>query len=211
MSDNHSNKQKFSFLRSGFLRSDRGKVTTAIVGASLLIGASFGVPAIADSKVYQHAKLYASETSVGSLVEKAGWGERRGHRHGSRFANMSDEEIEKRVTRVVRHVAIEIDATDEQTAKIATLMSAVAKDMRPLRKDFREAGLEMLDLLTSDNVDREALEKVRTERLSVVDQRSKQVVDALADVAETLTPEQRATLVERMREFRSMRRFMRRG
>ena len=32
---------------------------------------------------------------------------------------MSDAEIEKKITRVVKHVAIEIDATDEQTVDVA--------------------------------------------------------------------------------------------
>ena len=46
-------------------------------------------------------------------------------------------EIEAKVVRVVKHVAIEIDANEEQTEKIRTLLIAVAKDLKPLRAEMR--------------------------------------------------------------------------
>ncbi len=197
------------------LRKDRNKLIAVTVGAAAIIGASFAVPAVADSRMFQHAKLYVTEANTNeAFIQKAGWGERRGwfghHRHGG-WANLSDEEIESRINRVVKHVAIEIDATPEQTVKITQLLSAVAKDMKPLRGEFREAGKKMHDLLISDTIDREALEKLRSERMAEIDRRSRQVVNAVADVAEVLTAEQRATLDKRIKEFRSMRHGWRRG
>ena len=191
------------------LRKDRNRLIAVVAGTAAVIGASFAVPAIAESRMFQHAKLYVTDTNAENpFVQKAGWGR---DRHRGRWSNLSDAEIEKRISRVVKHVAIEIDATPEQTTKISALLSAVAKDMKPLRDEFRDAGDKMRSILTADTVDREALEKLRTERMAEIDRRSRQVVTALADVAEVLTAEQRQTLEERIEEFRSMRRRWHRG
>ena len=193
-------------------KSGAVKIAAIVTATSMLIGASFGVQAIAESKMYQHAKLYVSgpgSLDNTSFVQKAGWGERR--RDRTRFSEMSDEQIEKRVTRMVKHLAIEIEANDEQEAKIIALVSAVAKDVRPLRGEFRDAGDELQKLLTADNIDREALEKLRVERLAKADEVSKEVMNALADVAEVLTPEQREVVSERMEQFKHMRKRWRRG
>ncbi len=210
-------------------RDGKVKLTAIIAATTMLIGASFGVQAVADSKVYQHAKLYvteggfsnsASTTHENPFVQQAGWG---GDKHrswgrgkhrgwgGKHFSEMSDADIEKRVTRVVKHVSIEIEATPEQEQKITTLVTALAKDMRPLREDFRAAGKEMHKLLIADTINREAIEKIRTERLAEADRISKEVTTAIADVAEVLTLEQRKILQERIEQFRGMRRHWRRG
>ena len=69
----------------------------------------------------------------------------------------------------------------------------------------------MHKLLTANTIDRAALEKVRAERLAEADRVSKELVNALADVAEVLTPEQRVIVNERLEQFKSMRRHWRRG
>ena len=192
-------------------RSGKTKVAAIIGATTLLIGASFGVQAVADSKVYQHAKLYITNTETvddNPFVKKAGWGKRGHHR---RFSEMSDAEIEKRVSRMVKHVAIEIDATDEQTQKITALVSAVAKDMKPLRGEFRSAGEEMQKLLTAGTIDRVAMERIRAERIATADKVSKELMNTVADVAEVLTAEQRQILEERIQQFKSMRRRWHRG
>ncbi len=189
--------------KPGILGTDRRKVIAVIAGTSALIAASFGVQAVADSKPYQHLKLVVTEGDVSNpFMHKAGW--RRGGHHGD-WAKLSDEQIEKKVSRVVRHAAIEIDANDEQTRKITALLTAVAKDMRPLRDEFRSAGMAMKDLLLADKVDREALEKLRAERIAKADEVSRELLNAAADVADVLTPEQRKAVEKRVEEFRSWR------
>ena len=90
--------------------------------------------------------------------------------------------------------------------KIITLVTAVAKDMKPMREQFRAAGKEMHDLLLADTIDRNALEKLRAERLAEADRISKNLATALVDVAEILTPEQRKKLDARIKDFREHRR-----
>ena len=177
-----------------------------IIGATaLLIGASFGVQAVAESKIYQHAKLYmtgsTSSVSEESAVHKASW-DKRGHK---RFSKMTDSEIDKKITRAVKHLSIEIDATPEQQQKIIALASAVAKDMRPLHGQFHDAGEQLKSLLTAETIDRAAVEKIRAERLTEADRVSKELVTAITDVAEVLTPEQRKVVSERIEQFKSMR------
>ncbi len=202
--------------KKSFFRSDKGKVTAVIIGTGMLIGASFGVQAVAESKPYQHAKLYMTGQSAensNSFFQKASWSGREGRKHRKRgdWSKMTDEQIEKRVGRFVKHVAIEIEATDEQTTKITTLLTSVAKNMRPVRGEFKDAGKQMQTLLTAETVDRAAMEKVRSERVAKVDSLSKELMTAMADAAEVLTVEQRKVLAERVKQFRSMRRHWRRG
>ncbi len=83
--------------------------------------------------------------------------------------------------------------------------------MKPLHAQMHASRDEMKALLLADTIDRAAMEKMRAERIAEVDQISKDLVNAVADVAEVLTPEQRVVLEERIREFRKMFGGHRRG
>lgn len=194
---------------TGWFQKGNRKIIAIVTGTALLVGGAFGVQAVADSKAYSHMKLAVSDDGgwSGGGWHHAGW---RGHGR-MRLADMTEAEIEDRIERIVKHVAIEIDATEDQQKKITALVTAVAKDLKPLRDDMRVAGKDLHNLLVADTIDRAALEKLRAERLAEVDRISKNLVDAVADVAEVLTPEQRKVLDKRIQQFRSMRRGWRRG
>ena len=124
---------------------------------------------------------------------------------------MSDAEIEAKIERMVKHVAIEIEATAEQQEKITTLVNMVAKDLKPVHEQMRAAGKEIHDLLMADTIDRTALEQLRADQLAEADRISKSLVNAVADVAEVLTAEQRNVLDERIKQFRFMGKGWHRG
>ncbi len=198
MSDNTSTPHK------GWFQKGNRKVIALATGTVLVISSAFGIQALADSKTYAHMQLYASD--IGGW-HRDGW---RGGHHG-RFSEMSDAEVEAKIERMVKHVAIEIDATAEQQEKITTLVTTVAKDLKPVHEQMRAAGKEIHDLLMADSIDRAALEKVRADRLAEADRISKNLVNAVADVAEVLTAEQRNVLDERIKQFRSMGKGWHRG
>jgi Spy/CpxP family protein refolding chaperone len=175
----------------GWFRKGNRKAIALATGIAIAIGGVFGVQAFADSKTYGHMKLYANNMDGG---------------HHKRFADLSDADIEAKIERIVKHAAIEIDATQEQQDKIVALAAAVAKDMKPMHGLMRATGKEIQELLLADTIDRSALERLRAERLADAEQISKDLVSALADVAEILSLEQRKVLNERIEQFRSMHR-----
>ncbi len=180
--------------KTGWFRKGNRKVIALVTGIAIAIGGVFGVQALANSKTYEHMKVNAGFSS--------GW-------HGGdhkRFADWSDADIEARIERMVKHVAIEIDATQEQQEKITALATAVAIDLKPVHDRLRASGKELHELLLADTIDRAALERLRAERLADAERISKNLVSALADVAEVLSPEQRQALDERINEFRSRHR-----
>ena len=180
--------------KTGWFRKGNRKVIALATGTAIAIASVLGVQAFANSQAYGHMKLYAGYNGGGHG----------GHHKG--FADYSDAEIETHIERMVKHVAIEIDATLEQQEKITALVTAAAKDLKPVHDRMRATGKEIHDLLLADTIDRTALETLRAERLAEAERISKNLVGALADVAEVLSPEQRKVLDERIKQFRSMRR-----
>ena len=185
----------------GWFRRGNRMVVAAVVVTVLAVGGFFGVQAVADSQTYKYLQL--------ASAYKTAW-HGGGDRH-KRFAELSEEEIQSRVERMVKHVAIEIDATPEQQQKITTLVTALAKEVKPVHGRMRATGKEIHDLLLADSIDRAALEKLRAARLADADTVSKAAVATIADVAEVLSPAQRKLLEERIKEFRGMRRGWHRG
>jgi len=200
------NTQNENETQKAWYQKGHGKVIAIIAGTLVAVGGAYGATALADGKVYAHYKLHSSdEARGGGHGGKWHRGGRRGGHYGH-FANMTDAEIEAKIVRMVKHVAIEIDATENQQVKITALVTAVAKDLKPLRAQMHEAGQEIHDVLLADTIDRDALERVRAERLAEADRVSKNLIVAVADVAEVLTPEQRKVLDKRIKQFPSMRR-----
>ncbi len=185
--------------KTGWNRKSNRKLIALATGIAIAIGGVFGVQALANSQAYGHMKLYAG-------YQGGGHG---GHHKG--LLDLSDQELKARIERMVKHVAIEIDATAEQQDRITALVTAAAMDLKPVHDRLRATGKEIHDLLLADPIDRTALEKLRAERLAEAETISKNLVGTLADVAEVLSPEQRKVLDERIKEFRSMGRGWHRG
>jgi len=74
-----------------------------------------------------------------------------------------------------------------------------------MRDRMRDARLQAVALLSQPSIDRAAIEALRANQLQLAEQASKRFTQALADVADVLTPEQRKQLAERMRRWRGHR------
>ena len=108
---------------------------------------------------------------VGSVATRA-FGHGPGHWRAGIF---TPAQIEQRVDRAIKHLAIEADATAEQQAKLAAIA-----------------------LLTAPTIDRAAIEQFRSEQLQLADAASKRVAQARADAGEVLTADQRQKLADRV-------------
>jgi Spy/CpxP family protein refolding chaperone len=104
--------------------------------------------------------------------------------------------MEEHLDRMLKHLYVEIDATEDQKAKIGPIVKQAARDLAPLREKLGEARREGIALLSAAQVDRAALEKLRVDKLATADELSRRFTQALADLADVLTPEQRQHLAQ---------------
>jgi Spy/CpxP family protein refolding chaperone len=104
---------------------------------------------------------------------------------------MTPEQMADRADRMVRHLAIEIDASADQQAKLETIVKGVTGDVAPVRDKMAAARRQMRELLTQATVDRGAIEKLRAEQVATLDTVSKRIAQAVGDAADVLTPDQR--------------------
>lgn len=151
-------------------------------------------------------KRAAIATLIGGLVAGAGY---------NAFANSggcgswrggglacSAAEIDSHLDRMLAHLYIEIDATDAQKQRLDPIVKQAAKDLLPLRDRMRAARGKAMELLTADSVDRSAIEALRAEQLALAEQGSRRIAQAIADIAEVLTPEQRKEIAARIERHR---------
>jgi periplasmic protein CpxP/Spy len=104
--------------------------------------------------------------------------------------------IDARADRMIRHLAVEIDATNEQQDKLKAIVHATVKDVLPTREKMQAAHATARELLTQPTIDRAAIEKLRADQIATHEVVSKQLVQAVADAADALTPEQRRKIID---------------
>jgi Spy/CpxP family protein refolding chaperone len=138
-------------------------------------------------------KLAAVSTAFAGLAG-AGFG---ALAHGRGRGPMDPAALGERLERMLKHMYVEIDATDAQKQKLDPIVKQAAQELQPLRAKVREARREGMKLFSADNIDRGAIERLRAEQIASADAASKRFTQALTDVAEVLTPDQRKTLAAR--------------
>ena len=93
-----------------------------------------------------------------------------------------------------------VDATAEQRAQIKQISEAARADLQAQRESGAALREQARDLFVQPTVDPAAAEALRQHMLARVDQASQRTMQAMLDVSRVLTPEQRQTLAERMKE-----------
>lgn len=129
-----------------------------------------------------------------------GW---HGRMHGGPMGRFSFDpaRAEERLDRMVRHLAVEIDATNEQQDKLRNVAKAAIKEVLPAREKMVAARQQARSLLSAATIDRAAIEKLRAEQIALADSVSKRIAQAITEAAEILTPEQRKKLDENFPPF----------
>jgi protein CpxP len=122
----------------------------------------------------------------------------RWHRAGFMGAPLDPARVDEHLDRMLKHLYVEIDATDAQRQQLAPIVKSAARDLLPVRAKMHEARRQAVELLSREHVDRAALEALRADQLRLVEQASMRLTQTLADVADILTPEQRKQLAERI-------------
>jgi Spy/CpxP family protein refolding chaperone len=123
---------------------------------------------------------------------------------GGRMGGPFDaERAADRADRMVRHLAIEIDATPEQATRLRAIAKDAVKELVPLRERVQAARERGRALLTGATVDRAAIETFRADQIALADEASRRVAKALADAAEVLTAEQRGKINDHIERRRS--------
>ena len=110
-------------------------------------------------------------------------------------------QVDRHIERMIKHLAVEADASADQQAKLVAIAKSAVNDLLPLREKLRANRAQALDLFIAGNVDRAAIERLRSEQLALAETASKRISQALGDAAEVLNPEQRRTLVDRVSHF----------
>jgi periplasmic protein CpxP/Spy len=118
--------------------------------------------------------------------------------HGGAFMGgpLTPAQIDDRIDRMTKHMAIELDATADQQAKIAGIAKAAVSDLLPLHDKVHAARSQALALLTAPTIDRSAVERLRAEQIGLAETASKRIAQAVADASEVLSPEQRRKIAD---------------
>jgi protein CpxP len=152
---------------------------------------------------------------TGALATRAigeyGFGPGPWHGRGLINAPLDSAQAEDRADRMVRHLAIEIDATTEQQEKLRTVAKAAIKDLFPMREKLQAARQRAHALLTQPSIDRAAIEALRAEQMALADAASRRLAQAIGDAAEVLTAEQRRKIDDHLKWRRSHWRGWHRG
>lgn len=110
----------------------------------------------------------------------------------------SQKEPSERIAHAVERIFDDVDASDAQKARITEIATAAWGDLSPARQQWRDARGRALELLSAERVDPAALEALRRDRLASMDVQSARLSQALVEIAEVLTPAQRAQLREEL-------------
>src|SRR5712691_497385 len=123
------------------------------------------------------------------------------HRCGFAAGPIDPAALDQHLERGLKHLYVEIDATDEQKQRLEPIVKQAVKELLPVREKARAARKQAVELLAADRIDRAAIEALRAEQIQLAEQASKRFTQALADVPEVLTPAQRKQIAERMESF----------
>ncbi|WP_374594581.1 Spy/CpxP family protein refolding chaperone [Aquabacterium sp.] len=100
--------------------------------------------------------------------------------------------------RMLDRMLDDVKATDAQRTQIRQIADASRQDLQKLHEAGRSLHEKTMQALTAPKVDEAAVESLRQQMLAQHDKASKRALQAMLDISRVLTPEQRATLAQRM-------------
>lgn len=110
-------------------------------------------------------------------------------------------DAEDHATRMVKHLAQRINATTEQKNKLIIIATNTAKDIFPLHEKMVTYRKQALELLRQPLISRDDIERLRAEQFANAEAMSKRLAQAIGDINEVLTLEQRHELAGDISRF----------
>ena len=175
MTDNHENADTTKESQPGNGHSKRRRHSRFGLAAIALVacGAVLGTLATVAYDATAH-------------VRKMGWG-------GGHGVTSIEEARDKALDRVA-WLSGAIDATDEQAVALDAIAVRLAERIYPLVEAHRANRRGFMEEMMRPEIDREALQTLRSSEFALLDEGSSEIVDALADAANVMTPDQRREL-----------------
>src|ERR1700716_792406 len=130
--------------------------------------------------------MLSSAFGQGASWHRISW-----HSGGMFGGPLTPAQIDDRIDRMTKHMAIELDATADQQVKIANIAKAAIGDLRPLREKAQAARTQAVTLLTAPTIDHAAIERLRAEQIVLAETAGKRITQALTDAGDVLNPEHR--------------------
>ncbi len=144
-----------------------------------------------------HRRLWAAALAVGlaavSVIGYAAGDSGIDRHHGAALHGDSYSQINvTHLHAIVQHLSER--ATPEQKARIEALVAAAKPELVSLDRQAVDAHREMVDALLQDKLDPAAVAQAQAREIAANDLLATRIDQALADLAEVMTPEQRAQL-----------------
>src|SRR5205814_7179309 len=102
----------------------------------------------------------------------------RWHRGGFLGASLDPAMMDEHLDRMLKHLYVEIDATDAQKQQLGPIVKTAAQDLLPLRARMHDARRQAVELLSQQHVDRAALESLRAGQLKLAENASQRLTQA---------------------------------
>jgi Spy/CpxP family protein refolding chaperone len=135
------------------------------------------------------------------MMDGGGWGHMR-HGGGTGGGMMFGGSPE-RMGRMIDHMLDGLNANDAQRTQIKQIAAGAGADLKTQMEAGRALRQRALQAFTAPTVDAATVEQVRAQMLQLHEQTSRRMTQAMLDIARVLTPEQRAKIGERMRDWQS--------
>jgi Spy/CpxP family protein refolding chaperone len=124
--------------------------------------------------------------------------------HHGMMMSGNPADMSAHVDHVLKHLYVEINATDAQKAQIDPLVKQAIADLMPLHTQAQSAHTQFFQALTQPTLDPNALEAAREAHMQLADQASKRFVQLIGDVGNVLTPSQRQALASHLQKLHGM-------
>ena len=138
--------------------------------------------------------------AVSATVALSAWAQPGpGHRHGG---GMEAGGLFMGHGRGLDRMLDSVNATDVQRAQIKSIAQQAAADLKAQHQNARALRERSMQIFTAPTVDAAAAESVRQQMLAQHDASSRRMLQAMLDISNVLTPDQRAKLGELIQQRR---------